>query len=193
MHRTLSVPALAASLALSVASLGCDDASTDPPPPPAPTDADHFDVDADGSGPRLWVEAADVSAGAATFELWAAELGPTFGWSAHLTFDEEHLALDPSVPPMVEPTVLGPGGDAEAAHLAVPRGGHVALGSTRRARDLGDVTIDAPVRLAAVRLAAADAGASRVAPARAIVRTAEGGWVAVTTAGGTFTSVGGAP
>src|SRR5687767_13166121 len=129
MHRTLSPLALAASLALSVAGLGCDDASTDPPPPPAPTDADHFEVDADGSGPRLWVEAADVAGGAATFELWAAELGPTFGWSAHLTFDEGHLALDPAATPMVEPTVLG--GDAEAAHLAVPRGGDVALGSTR--------------------------------------------------------------
>ncbi len=150
----------------------------------APVSRVFFTPDASSSGAALWLEAERVPDGVAV-TLWGRELGDVFGWSAHVAGLDAALVVSSAT---VEER-LGPA--EEALYLAAPRPGDVALGGSRRAPELGDVSLAEAATLASVRLHAAGAVVSRLELAQAVVRRADGSYVGVTTAGGTLDTEGG--
>ena len=147
-----------------------------------------FVADAQGSGARMWIDAKVESDSDARVELWAAELGPVLGYSAHLRFDTEHLELDPAGGPTTEPA-LGAAAD-EAVHLATALPGDVAFGGTRRSPTVGEADLGAATLLGHARLHARAATTSRLSLDRVVARRADGGYVQLTALGGELTTVG---
>jgi hypothetical protein len=168
--------------ALGLACLaGCADEA--PPPTEEPEPGAFWTPDELATGPRLWLE-AEPDGDAVTLSLWGSELGGVFGWSAHVGGFEATLA---TVTAEVEPR-LGPPADARV--VATPHPGDVALGSARVDPSLGDVALDADVRLATVQLSPTAPVSTRIELRRAVVRRADGSYVAVTAAGGTLDTEG---
>ena len=147
-----------------------------------------FLADAQGSGARMWIDAKLEGDADARVELWAAELGPVLGYSAHLRFDTEHLDLDPAAGPSVEPA-LGATAD-EAVHLASALPGDLAFGGTRRSPTLGEADLGAATLLGHARLHARSVTTSRLSLERVVARRADGGYVQLTALGGELTTVG---
>lgn len=175
---TTRIFAWLAPLALTAFTLtGCGSDETEPTPAskttPDPTPL--FTADAPTSGARMWLEVTDAD-GPVVVSLWASELGGTFGWAAHVTFDP--AALTASAASLDEAVLGGP----QAAHVLAPKSGDVAFGAARRGTALGEVEIDQPTLLGSFQLDGE--GASRLDIDRVVVRRADGSFVAVTTAGG---------
>ena len=147
-----------------------------------------FVADAQGSGARMWIDAKLNGDSDALVELWAAELGPVLGYSAHLRFDTEHLENDPAGAPSAEPA-LGAAAE-EAVHLATALPGDVAFGGTRRSPTLGEADLGAATLLGQARLHARAASTSRLSLERVVARRADGGYLQLTALGGELTTVG---
>jgi hypothetical protein len=147
-----------------------------------------FSPDVAAEGPRIWLEAA-LDGDAARVELWAADLGPVFGYAGHLEWDAGHLGLDgaPS-----SDDLLAAGDAKTAVHVWTGVAGDLSFGGTRRAPALGEVEIDQPLRVGVVTLRTLAEKQSRLTPSRVIVRRGDGSYVATAAIGGTLVT-GGAP
>lgn len=150
-----------------------------PPPPESPPPvalAPRFEP-AGEPGPGTLFLAADLSVPEAPRLLvFAQGLGDVFGFAFH-------LALEGAVPgePALEP-VLG----TDAYSLSAPRGRAVAFGAARPGLEAGTVALAGPVRLASVRVTAAEAEAVIARLERAQVRDGRGELVPVRALGGTL-------
>jgi hypothetical protein len=160
-------------------------------PPDAVPDAPGFAADRRSMGPRLWIEATLAGGKNAGVELWASELGPVFGYSAHVHFDASHLSLSPDNASPEAPTVLAPDGPAKAVELWTQSAGDVGIGAVRRSPNLGEVPIVEATMLGSFMLEARRAGRSAIGIERAVVRRADGSFVSVSVAGGTLVTVDG--
>jgi hypothetical protein len=156
---------------------------------PAIADIPGFTADRRGTGPRLWIDAKVDGGRTAQLELWAADLGPVFGYSAHLRFDDGHLALAAGTAPPASATVLGQDDPAKAIELWTQGSGDVGFGAVRRSPEAGEVPIVDATKLGALTLEASRAGRSALTLDRAIVRRADGSFVPVTVSGGTLVTV----
>ena len=179
-----------AMVAAAALSCGCsgDETGSDGPPAPPPGS---FEAEAAGSGPRLWLEAQLDGAMSATVGLWGAELGPVFGWSAHITgYGGEHLAPDGD--PTVEPAALAPADPAQALGFAkIQRPTDIALGASRLSPELGEVTIDLPTELARVVLQPLGPGESELRIEQVVIRRSDGSYQTASVYGGVLTTAGG--
>ena len=143
-----------------------------------------------GSGARLWLEGAGDGS-VATVTVWAAELGPVFGYSLHVTYDANLFALDPNVVPRAEASVLEAGQPADAIHLYALRSDHVGLAGTRTSPALDEVAIDAPTLLYSLPLQATRGGHPPFGLDRVSVRRRDGSYLPVRATGGAFAVSGG--
>jgi len=171
-------------LALSTLVLtGCGSDAEQAPSKPTSEATPLFRADAPASGARLWLEATRDD-GPIVVSLWASELGGTFGWAAHVTFDSQALTAATA---SLDEIVLG---GEQAAHVVASQAGRVTFGAARRGVALGEVSIDGPTFLGSFQLDGS--GESRLDLERVVVRRSDGSYVAVTTAGGHLDADGGA-
>jgi hypothetical protein len=119
---------------------GCS--SGDPGPTPAPTEL-VFEANAPSEGSAIYLDGELDEAGL-ELSVWAREAGDVFGIAAHLVHDVEILDVDADAPL---------GSDDEALHLVVEGDADLSIGGTRLSPSLGDVSLEAPTRLATLRLA----------------------------------------
>jgi hypothetical protein len=112
-------------------------------PRPAPTEL-VFEANAPSDGSAIYLDGRLDEAGL-ELSVWAREAGDVFGVAAHLVHDAEILEVEPDAPL---------GSEAEALHLVVESEGDLSIGGTRLSPMLGEVSLDAPTRLATLRLPA---------------------------------------
>jgi len=181
---------IAATALWMLGAMGCGD---DRAPAPGVADAGRepgFAADALATGPRMWIAASEAPDATWTFEAWAADLGAVFGLGAHIEVDGAQL----------EPLADGSTGEAGDALAAAGAAGELALfhleptgaafGATLPSPETVEVSIDSPVRLAALHCRVLSATSARVALSRAFARRSDGTYVALGTAGGVLTTEG---
>ena len=144
--------------------------------PSPPVEDALFTPDEQTTGPRMWLN-AEAAGEQVAVTLWAAELGATFGWSAHVPSDGMNVGGV-----SIDESVLG-GGDA--IHIAVARQSDVSFGGSRRSPALGPVVIDEPTKLADI--AAVIPAALRLDLDRVIVRRVDGTFIKTAALGGEVT------
>jgi len=159
-------------------------ASTDSGVPVMSPDVPGFTKDPTATGARLWIEAKLVSDRDVEAEIWAAELGPVFGYTAHFSFDATLFELAPGQAPPDAPVVLGADDPAKAIELWTQAAGDVGLGAVRTSTLTGEIPVTAATRLGVVKLRASKSGHSSLGLLRVAVRRADGRFVPVSVAGG---------
>jgi hypothetical protein len=145
-----------------------------------------FTVDPRPEGAAMWLEGEVESDGGLTVGVWAAGIGPVFGYSAHLTFDDKVLRLADDGA-FASEAVLGPDARNAAVYVWSAEPGDLAFGATRRGPTLGEVELGAAVCLGKVELTPRGEGRTRIDLSRVIIRRDDESFVATHTAGGRVT------
>jgi hypothetical protein len=147
-----------------------------------------FAPDVQPTGPRLWIDAKLTDPHHVDVDVWAAELGPTFGYVAHVRFDTGHLHPAPDAAPPSSPVALAPDDPSKAIELWTEASGDVGIGAVRTRPENQEIMLVEPTLLGTLKLEAARAGHSVLGLDRVSVRRVDSAFVPVETAGGVLTT-----